>query len=189
MGNVRNIAFWVVLFLLVLGRARSGGFCGLGCRCFPGVDAGAILAIGGNQHVVVKCEIDRRTKTPIDKLMIQCPDLVVDARTLGHAKSMLVSMGPASRVQAEIDIQITGEQLSGSLVFRHSNVSLHVDNLHDLAGGADTALRLNQDLVTVNKFKSEVQIAGTLSDFEFEFQLASMNRTLAPDVESVFLML
>lgn len=27
-----------------------------------------------------------------------------------------------------------------------------------------------------------------VSDFEFEFQLASMNRTLAPDVESVFLM-
>lgn len=27
-----------------------------------------------------------------------------------------------------------------------------------------------------------------VSDFEFEFQLASMNRSLAPDVESVFLM-
>jgi len=27
-----------------------------------------------------------------------------------------------------------------------------------------------------------------VADFEFEFQLASMNRTLAPDVESVFLM-
>jgi pantetheine-phosphate adenylyltransferase len=27
-----------------------------------------------------------------------------------------------------------------------------------------------------------------VSDFEFEFQLASMNRTLAPEVESVFLM-
>jgi pantetheine-phosphate adenylyltransferase len=27
-----------------------------------------------------------------------------------------------------------------------------------------------------------------VSDFEYEFQLASMNRNLAPDIESVFLM-
>lgn len=37
---------------------------------------------------------------------------------------------------------------------------------------------------------AKVLIRGmrAVSDFEFEFQLASMNRTLAPDVESVFLM-
>ncbi len=38
--------------------------------------------------------------------------------------------------------------------------------------------------------KAHILIRGmrAVSDFEFEFQLASMNRTLAPDVESVFLM-
>ncbi len=38
--------------------------------------------------------------------------------------------------------------------------------------------------------KAEVLIRGlrAISDFEYEFQLASMNRTLAPDVESLFLM-
>ncbi|QTR51346.1 pantetheine-phosphate adenylyltransferase [Candidatus Thiothrix anitrata] len=37
---------------------------------------------------------------------------------------------------------------------------------------------------------AKVLIRGmrAVSDFEFEFQLASMNRSLAPDVESVFLM-
>jgi len=38
--------------------------------------------------------------------------------------------------------------------------------------------------------KAEVLIRGlrAISDFEYEFQLASMNRTLAPDIESLFLM-
>ena len=38
--------------------------------------------------------------------------------------------------------------------------------------------------------KARILIRGmrAVSDFEFEFQLASMNRSLAPDVESVFLM-
>ena len=40
------------------------------------------------------------------------------------------------------------------------------------------------------KQKAEVLIRGlrAISDFEYEFQLASMNRTLAPNVESLFLM-
>jgi len=38
--------------------------------------------------------------------------------------------------------------------------------------------------------KADVLIRGlrAISDFEYEFQLASMNRTLAPNVESLFLM-
>ena len=38
--------------------------------------------------------------------------------------------------------------------------------------------------------KAEVLIRGlrAISDFEYEFQLASMNRNLAPEVESLFLM-
>ncbi len=38
--------------------------------------------------------------------------------------------------------------------------------------------------------KASVLIRGmrAVADFEFEFQLASMNRTLAPEVESVFMM-
>jgi len=38
--------------------------------------------------------------------------------------------------------------------------------------------------------KADVLIRGlrAISDFEYEFQLASMNRTLAPNIESLFLM-
>ncbi len=79
-------------------------------------------------------------------------------------------MGPASRVQAEIDIQMRGDQLTGTLVFSHSQVSLHVDKLHELAGGPDTALRLNQDLAKINQFKTEISLEGTLEDYQFQFE-------------------
>ena len=39
------------------------------------------------------------------------------------------------------------------------------------------------------KYKSSVILRGlrAVSDFEYEFQLATMNRSLAPDIESIFL--
>ena len=48
------------------------------------------------------------------------------------------------------------------------------------------------DTLTINlckRFKASVIIRGlrAVSDFEYEFQLATMNRSLAPDIESIFL--
>ncbi len=42
----------------------------------------------------------------------------------------------------------------------------------------------------VNKSKAQVILRGlrAVSDFEFEFQLAGMNRKLSPDIETMFLM-
>ena len=39
------------------------------------------------------------------------------------------------------------------------------------------------------KYKSNIILRGlrAVSDFEYEFQLATMNRSLAPDIESIFL--
>ena len=61
-------------------------------------------------------------------------------------------------------------------------------------------LKLNQKNITVvsfdslttnlcKKYKSKIILRGlrAVSDFEYEFQLATMNRSLAPDIESIFL--
>ena len=40
--------------------------------------------------------------------------------------------------------------------------------MNPVAGGEDTALRLNQDLIQVNKFKTIVELSGSLDDYEFE---------------------
>lgn len=44
------------------------------------------------------------------------------------------------------------------------------------------------DFARVHNARILIRGMRAVSDFEFEFQLASMNRSLAPDVESVFLM-
>jgi uncharacterized protein (TIGR03545 family) len=128
------------------------------------------LRAQGDQHLIVSCILDRRNQQEIDKLNIVCPDLELDGRMLGEPNSMLVTLGPASRIQADIQIQTIDGQLSGELIFRHSNVSLHVDKLHDLAGGPDTALRMNQGLATIDQFQSRVTLSGTVEDYEYEFQ-------------------
>lgn len=128
------------------------------------------LRAQGDQHLFVTCTLDRRNGQAIDQLKIVCPDLELDGQLLGEPNSMLVTLGPASKIQADIEIQTIDGKLSGELIFRHSNVSLHVDNLHELAGGEDTALRMNQGLAAVNQFQSRVTLGGTVEDYEYEFQ-------------------
>ncbi|MFT5299280.1 MAG: hypothetical protein ACI814_000048 [Mariniblastus sp.] len=123
----------------------------------------------GDQHLIVSCTLDRRTEKPIDSLSVTCPDLELPIQMLGEKNSMLVTMGPASHIQAEIQLHAEGDQISGELVFRHSNVSLHVDKLHEMAGGETTALQLNQGLASVDQFQTRVKLSGTMDNYQFEF--------------------
>jgi uncharacterized protein (TIGR03545 family) len=126
------------------------------------------LRAQGNQHVIVKCKIDRRDSQSTDTLHVQCPDLQLPAQMLGHANSLQISMAPNSRVQADIQIRVDGEQLTGNLTLQHSNVVLHVDKLNRTAGGTETALRLNQNLTRLNRFQSTITLSGTLDEYTSE---------------------
>ena len=128
------------------------------------------LRAQGEQHLIVTCTLDRRGAEPVDRLKLICPDTELPERVLGEANSLLVTIGPASRIQAEIEIQAVGDQLSGNLVFRHSNVALHVDRLHEMVGGANTALQMNQGLAEINRFESKITLSGTPDDYHYEFQ-------------------
>ena len=127
------------------------------------------LRAQGQQHLIVDCTIDRRTDSKIDSINIQCPDLNIDAQVLGNRNSISVKMEP-SRLQAEIALTMVDDQLEGELVFRHSEVLMLVDQVHKLAGGQDTALRLNQDLAAIDKFQTYVQVSGTLEKPEFRLR-------------------
>jgi uncharacterized protein (TIGR03545 family) len=128
------------------------------------------LRAQGNQHLIVTCMLDRRGDESIDRLKLLCPDTELPEQVLGEENSILVTMGPASRMQAEIQIQAIGDQLTGELVFRHSNVVLHVDKLHEMIGGSNTALQMNQGLAKVNRFESKITISGTPDDYHYQFQ-------------------
>lgn len=120
----------------------------------------------GDQHVMLNCVLDRRGEKAIDTMNIVCPELDLESQTLGEKNSIQITLGP-SRIQAEINLQAIDDQLSGDIVFRHSNVSLHVDRLNELAGGQNTALQLNQGLASIDRFVTKATLSGTLDDFHY----------------------
>ena len=129
------------------------------------------LRAQGDQHVVVRCVLDRRSKQSIDSLDIVCPDLELrDAQLLGEPQSMQVTMGPRSRIQADIKIHAVDDQLSGEIIFRHTNVALHVDKLNSLAGGDDAALKINQGLAGLNRFETKVLLSGSFDDYHYDLK-------------------
>jgi len=129
------------------------------------------LRAQGDQHVHVKCILDRRGKESLDSLDIACPDLEVpDAQLLGEPQSMQVTMGPHSRIQADIKIHAVDDQLFGEIIFRHTNVSLHVDTLNSLAGGEDAALKINQGLAGLNRFETRVLLSGSFGDYQYDLK-------------------
>ncbi len=129
-----------------------------------------LRAQGGEHHIILTCVLDRRGDSWKDTLKITCPDLEIDGQQLGERNSMLVTLGPQSRIQAEVDLQAIDDQLSGNVIFRHSNVSLHVDQLNDLAGGSTAALRMNQAIGNLKHFETRVEIGGTVDDYTYKLE-------------------
>ena len=134
------------------------------------------LRAQGKQHFVVKCNLDRRTDTPSDMLEVRCPNLQVSQEPLGSDRSMLVTVGPNLKLQADVRLKAIGDSLAGDLIFSHSNVSMHVDELNSMAGGAEMAIRLNQELSAFNHFDTRVTLSGTLDNYQMEIESDLGNR-------------
>jgi hypothetical protein len=90
-------------------------------------------------------------------------------KLLGDDNSLLVTLGGGSQIQADIELNATGDQLTGKLIFRHANVALHVDKLNELVGGQDVALQLNQGVATVESFETTVYLSGTIDNYRCDF--------------------
>ena len=134
------------------------------------------LRAQGRHHFVVKSTIDRRTDVPSDTLDVRCPDLQVQQNPLGSDGSILVTVGPNMKLQADVRLKAIGDTLAGELIFRHFNVSLHVDQLHSIAGGTEMALRLNQELSNLNQFDTRVTLSGSLENYQMKIESNLGNR-------------
>ena len=134
------------------------------------------LRAQGKHHFVVKCNLDRRTDVPSDTLEVRCPNLQISQEPLGSDRSMLVTVGPNMKLQADVRLKAIGDSLAGDLIFRHSNVSLHVDELNSIAGGTEMAIRLNQELSTFNEFDTRVTLSGTVDNYQMTIESDLGNR-------------
>ena len=78
-----------------------------------------------------------------------------------------------------------GEQISGTIKLRYSNIALHVDSLNAFAGGKLTALQMNEGVTAIDNFESVITISGDQNKIVFESQsdlgqqfATAMNSTL-----------
>jgi uncharacterized protein (TIGR03545 family) len=140
------------------------------------------LRAQGEHHLIVNCTLDRRNDVWKDKMVITCPDLEIPEQNFGDGHSLVVQNRP-SRMQANVHIEIVGNQLSGNLEFRHSNCSLYVEKIDESAGGQDMQLRMNQELAQVKQFSTFATLGGTLEEPSITFRsdlgqqfAAGMNR-------------
>ena len=139
----------------------------------------------GKRHAAIICKLDRTQAEPIDSVKITCPELSLGERTLGHKNSMLLTLGGSNKVFAEVDLQSVGEQISGTIKLRYSNIALHVDSLNAFAGGKLTALQMNEGVTAIDNFESVITISGDQNKIVFESQsdlgqqfATAMNSTL-----------
>ena len=94
----------------------------------------------------------------------------------------------ACRLFDRVILAIASSERKGPLFSLHERIDLsraalaHVDNVE--VRGFDYLL---VNFVRDNGACGVIRGLRAVSDFEYEFQLANMNRALAPDVESIFL--
>jgi hypothetical protein len=90
----------------------------------------------------------------------------------------LVTTGPRTTTHGAIHLKVDGQAVSGTMRLDFSDVVLVVENLHDVAGGKEVALRLNHSLATIHHFESTAIFGGTLEKPHLKFE-SSLGETLA----------
>ena len=99
-------------------------------------------------------------------------DIIARAAVLFDRVVVAVAANPAKAPALDLDMRVSLARL----------VLGHLDNVEIISFRSllvDLAHRLEADVI--------LRGLRAVSDFEYEFQLAGMNRRLAPDVESLFL--
>jgi pantetheine-phosphate adenylyltransferase len=99
-------------------------------------------------------------------------DLVARAARLYSHVVVAVAESPRKGPTFDLDTRV---QLAQTVLSKYDNVSVE---------GFDSLLA---DFAHQKKAKAVIRGLRAVSDFEYEFQLANMNKRLAPDLESLFL--
>lgn len=107
-----------------------------------------------------------------------------DPITLGHID--LVKR--ATRLFDTVIFAVAGDSTKKSLFSFQERIDLCTEVLSDIDGLVVTGFRgLLANYAQEQNACALLRGLRAVSDFEFEFQLANMNRRLAPDIESLFL--
>ena len=145
------------------------------------------LRAQGDPQVVVSGTLDRSSGRSTDTIEFTGIGMPHPAYALGDQNSMLISMTNDSRLHVEATINSDqADRLSGTMTFRFDNVLLHADSVHPIAGGAETAARLNETVSGIHSFQITTTLGGTIEK-PTSVLACDLGRQVAVAMESVFL--
>jgi uncharacterized protein (TIGR03545 family) len=122
------------------------------------------LRAQGDPQVVVSGTLDRTAGKQHDTIQFSGIGIPQPAYTLGNADSILISMTDSSDLHVDATLNVgAGEKLSGTMTFKFDNVMLHADSVHQIAGGTDTAARLNESVSAIRSFQVTTSLGGTIA--------------------------
>lgn len=140
----------------------------------------------GDPQVVVSGTVDRTDGRKVDTIEFTGHAIPQPAYTLGSEDSIQISMTDNSRLHVDADLQADEfDQIRGSITFTFEDVMLHADAVHQVAGGVETAARLNESVSSIQSFQIVSTIGGTVSKPTTAF-VSSLGPQVASSLESVF---
>ena len=121
------------------------------------------LTLKGSEALELDAEIiiDRRSEVALDELLMACPQLAIEERTLGNAEKLAIELG-AGKAKFELELKLNGDQLTGEIVFTQDSLSL----TPRLAKSSNKQMSevLQQALAGVKQLEATVTLAGTLKN-------------------------
>lgn len=114
----------------------------------------------GNQHFNVAGTFEHIHGRPTARLQVLCPDWSVPPQTLGVADTLQAQMG-GSPLHLNLRLQADSEKIDGEIVLSQSAGAVHIEDLHDLGGGADMQNLLNQHLASIREYQIHLSFTGS----------------------------
>ena len=144
------------------------------------------LRAQGDPQVVVSGTVDRTAGRKTDTIRFTGHSIPQPAYTLGSQESIQVSMTDSSRLYVDAELHANAyDQISGTITFTFEDVMLHADSVHQVAGGAGTAARLNETVSGIHSFRVASTLGGTVSQPTTSF-VSDLGPQVASSLESVF---
>lgn len=145
------------------------------------------LRAQGDPQVVVSGTVDRTAGRKVDSIQFTGLAIPQPAYTLGSEDSIQLSMTDSSRLHVDAILQADEfDRISGTITFTFEGVILHADSIHQVAGGAETAARLNETVSGIQSFQVVSQLGGTIAKPTTAF-VSDLGKQVASSLESVFM--
>jgi len=144
------------------------------------------LRAQGDPQVAISGEVNRADRKNMDSIQFTGHSIPQLARTLGANDSIQISMSGDSLLFVDATLAADEfDRISGKITFTFENVMLHADSVHELAGGQETAARINETVSGIQSFRIVSELGGTISQPTTAF-VSDLGPQVASSLESVF---